>query len=54
MMQNIRKRAAVLAFLEALRVELATRTAFHAEATPETLTAWATARNTLEDRKMAL
>jgi hypothetical protein len=53
-MQNTRRRVEVLAFLEALRVELAARTAFKEAETPENLTAWATARNQLEDTKRNL
>jgi len=48
------RRQNVLAFIAAMKDELRARTAFKEEATPETLTAWADARNTLEDRKQAL
>jgi hypothetical protein len=48
------RRQAVTEFIEAMRVELNARNAFKDEATPENLTAWATARNTLEERKAAL
>lgn len=48
------RRLARVEFIQALREELAARSVFKAENTPETLTAWADARNTLEDRKHAL
>lgn len=48
------RREAVKAFLAALRDELAARNAFKEDETHENLTAWATARNALEDRKRQL
>lgn len=51
---NRSRRAGKLAFIAAMKDELRARSAFKDEPTPENLTAWATARNTLEERKQQL
>jgi len=52
--QSASRREAVTAFIVACGTELTARDLFRADPTPANMTAWTTAKNLLEDRKMQL